>query len=54
MLRQPRQGVLRDRPGDFEIDILRREIEAFRARDLVIVGLGDVSQETSQGGPFHV
>jgi hypothetical protein len=54
MLLQPRQRSLAGRPGDLEVHVSRDEVEAFRARDLLVLGIGDSLQQASQRGPFHV
>jgi hypothetical protein len=54
VLRQPRHGLARGHPGDLEIHVVRYEIETFRARDFLIVGIGDASQQAAEARPFHV
>jgi hypothetical protein len=53
MLPQLGQGSVRDSPGDLEVHILRNEVKALVARDLLVLGVSEVSEETSQPGPFQ-
>ena len=52
VLLQSRRSIA-DRPGDLEIHVLRYELEALGTRDLVVLGIGDISQEASQRWAFH-